>query len=105
LSCKYDMIVSNPPYISRQEFEHLPGEVKDYEPYISLNGGEDGLQFYHRVFQVSNQLLKESGIIGLEISYGKGDEITKLFQSYHFKDVEVFNDLNRIERVIIGKKS
>lgn len=101
---KFDIIVSNPPYIPQDDFNNLPPEVKNFEPYIALNGGKNGLTFYHRVLQISNHILKENGTIALEISYGKANQIKELFQSYLFKDIEVFNDLNGIERVVIARK-
>jgi release factor glutamine methyltransferase len=104
LTNKIDIVVSNPPYISQEEFEHLPQEVKNHEPYIALNGGRDGLTFYDRILQISKNILRSDGIIGFEIGYDKGNEIKEIALKYGFKDVEIFKDLNEIDRVIIAKK-
>ena len=104
LTNKIDIVVSNPPYISQEEFDALPIEVKHFEPYIALDGGKDGLIFYRRMLQISKEVLKANGIVGLEISYNKGDQISELAINYGFRDVEVINDLNGCERVIIINK-
>ena len=105
LTNKIDIVVSNPPYISQGEFETLPIEVKKFEPYIALDGGKDGLSFYSRLLQISKNILKSNGIIGFEIGHDKGKQIKDLALHYGFKDIVIVDDLNGIERVIIGIKS
>ena len=100
----FDIIVSNPPYISQDEMNDLPIEVKSFEPQIALYGGEDELSFYHRILQISHSILKVNGIIGFEMSYGKASQLKKLVRDHGFKDIKIINDLNKIERVIIAKR-
>ena len=105
LTNKIDIVVSNPPYISQEEFGALPIEVKNFEPYIALDGGKDGLTFYHRILQISKIILRLNGVIGFEISYNKGEQIRELAQHIGFTDVEIIKDLNGLDRVIIGRKN
>lgn len=100
---KFDVIVSNPPYISRKVIETLEPEVKDHEPYIALCGGEDGLDFYSRIAQnVKNYLAKE-GRLYLEIGYDQGAEVRQMLLDAGFEDVEVKQDLCHNDRVVCAK--
>ena len=105
LTNKIDIVVSNPPYISQQEFDTLPIEVKNLEPYIALNGGKDGLTFYRRMLKISKDILKANGIVGFEIGYNKGNQIKELAQRFGFTNVEIIKDLNGLDRVLIGRKT
>jgi len=101
---QFDLIVSNPPYISEQEIPGLPHEIKNHEPHSALIGGIDGMQFYQHILQISGYLLKSPGILGLEISYGKHNQLQDLFNQKSFITIEITKDLNNIERVIVGIK-
>lgn len=105
LSCIYNVIVSNPPYISEAEFEQLPGEVRDFEPEVALKGGEEGLDFYYRVLQLAKDILLPKGFIGLEIDYNKAAMIKEIGLKYGFKDFKIIKDFNEIDRVLIAKKA
>jgi release factor glutamine methyltransferase len=105
LTNRFDIIVSNPPYVSQEEYNTLPIEVKNFEPYIALNGGEDGLTFYRWMLQISKDILRPDGIIGFEIGYNQGKLIKEVALKLGFKDVEIFKDLNKIDRVIIAWKA
>jgi len=98
-----DAIVSNPPYISREEFDDLPVEVKDYEPFSALYGGEDGLLYYRRIIKEGYAFLKRDGIMAFEIGYNQADMVQYLMQE-GFYDIKVFKDLAGLDRVVIGKK-
>ncbi len=105
LSCIYNAIVSNPPYISRQEFEQLPKEVKDYEPYIALDGGPDGLTFYHRLLAIAKKLLVSAGFLAIEIGAFQVNKIKQLLSTTElFQQVEIRNDLNGLPRVLLAKR-
>lgn len=99
---KFDFIVSNPPYIKRNEIELLQEEVKK-EPIIALNGGEDGLFFYKEIIKKAPYYMKSYGKIGFEIGYDQKEEITDFLKKEGFGDIEIINDLAGIERVIIAK--
>lgn len=99
---KYDIIVSNPPYIKEEEINNLMEDVKRYEPHSALSGGEDGLIFYRRIVDESKILLKGKGILAFEIGYDQGDEVSTLMKENNFKDVRVIKDLAGHDRVVIG---
>ena len=99
---KYDVVVSNPPYIENAVIETLQTEVKDYEPRIALDGGEDGLVFYRRITETAHNFLKKDGLLAFEIGYNQGESVRGLMQN-DFYDTEVIKDLNDNDRVVIGK--
>ena len=98
LSEKYDIIVSNPPYIKTEEIDTLDKEVKDYEPRIALDGGEDGLDFYRRICEGAKQRLNEHGKLFLEAGYGEAEEIKKMLENDF--NVEIIKDISGIDRII-----
>ena len=102
---KFDVIVSNPPYISSEEFDGLQVEVKNYEPYIALDGGHDGLAFYHRLTDLAPSLLAQEGFIALEIGANQAEKIKNIFaNSTIFRYLEIINDLNKLPRVLLAKR-
>lgn len=98
LSEKFDIIVSNPPYIKSEEIDTLDKEVKDYEPRIALDGGEDGLDFYRRICEGAKQRLNEHGKLFLEAGYGEAEEIKKMLENDF--NVEIIKDISGIDRII-----
>lgn len=99
---KYDIIVSNPPYIKEEEIRTLMDDVKRYEPHSALSGGEDGLIFYRRIVNESKILLNGKGILAFEIGHDQGDEVKALMEGNNFNDVRVIKDLAGHDRVVIG---
>ncbi len=95
---KYDMIVSNPPYIETDVIPTLMTEVRDYEPRIALDGGADGLIFYRRIADIAPRLLTEDGIIVLEIGYNQGERVSALL-ARDFDGIEIIKDLCGNDRV------
>lgn len=100
---KYDILVSNPPYIKRVEIEKLMNDVKDYEPGEALDGGEDGLYFYRKIISKSKEVLVQNGILAFEIGYDQGEQVRDLMENNNFEDVYVVKDLAGLDRVVIGK--
>lgn len=100
---KYDILVSNPPYIKRVEIEKLMNDVKDYEPGEALDGGEDGLYFYKKIISQSKEVLVQNGILAFEIGYDQGEQVRNLMENNNFEDVYVVKDLAGLDRVVIGK--
>ena len=98
LSEKFDIIVSNPPYIKTEEIDTLDKEVKDYEPRVALDGGEDGLDFYRRICEGAKQRLNEHGKLFLEAGYGEAEEIKKMLENDF--NVEIIKDISGIDRII-----
>ncbi|MEG1790676.1 MAG: peptide chain release factor N(5)-glutamine methyltransferase [Clostridia bacterium] len=99
---KFDIIVSNPPYIKSSDILNLAVEVKDYEPLIALDGGLDGYCVYTRIIDEVKSHLNEGGTLMLEVGEGQADEIkAMLFDK--FEDITILNDYNNIPRIIIAK--
>ncbi|MDI6729695.1 MAG: peptide chain release factor N(5)-glutamine methyltransferase [Thermodesulfovibrionales bacterium] len=101
----FDCIVSNPPYIKTADIQGLQREIKDYEPVDALNGGEDGLDFYRRIFENAHKFLKENGIIILEIGHDQADDVEKIAMNAGFKNVTFIKDYAGIKRIFIGRKN
>ena len=99
---KYDILVSNPPYIKEEVIDTLMEDVKDYEPHTALSGGNDGLDFYRRIVDDSDKILKENGILAFEIGHDKGEEVSNLMIEKGYKNVRVVKDLAGLDRVVIG---
>ncbi|HRE41060.1 MAG TPA: peptide chain release factor N(5)-glutamine methyltransferase [Ignavibacteria bacterium] len=94
-----DFLISNPPYISENEFNHLEKEVKNFEPKIALTDNEDGFKFYRSIFNMGKNLKKDSYIF-CEISYNGRTEIEKILSLNGFSDYQFIKDLSGIERVL-----
>lgn len=100
----YDGILSNPPYIPREDIAHLQAEVK-HEPMLALDGGEDGLVFYRRLAEKAAAHLKEGGFLAVEFGIHQWEEILSLLkETGEFEDFEVIKDYGDIERAIYCRK-
>ena len=100
---KFDMIVSNPPYVSGREMEELPASVKDYEPHMALFGGEDGLDFYRCIAENYREALKPGGYLCLEFGMGQGDAVCAILREAGFTVLERTRDYNDRERAVIAQ--
>ncbi|MDO4304723.1 MAG: peptide chain release factor N(5)-glutamine methyltransferase [Bacillota bacterium] len=103
ISGKFEMIVSNPPYIKRGVIPELMEEVRDHDPMMALDGGEDGLFFYRRIVAEAGRYLYPGGMLFLEIGYDQADEVSGLMQEAGYKDITVCKDLAGLDRVIYGR--
>jgi release factor glutamine methyltransferase len=101
---KFDVLVSNPPYVSPADFEDLPEEIKNYEPAIALSDNRDGLSFYHKIAEFSSGLIKPSGFLMLELGLGQMKEVKDIFLKTCFHNVNTFKDLNEIERILFCER-
>lgn len=100
---KFDIIVSNPPYIPTEEITKLQIEVASYEPKLALDGGEDGLKFYRKIINESPKHMKQHGILAFEIGYNQGNDLKKLLNEQgSFKDTEIRKDLAGHERAVLS---
>lgn len=99
---KYDILVSNPPYIKEEVISTLMEDVKDYEPHTALSGGQDGLVFYRRIVEESSKVLGEDGILAFEIGHDQGEEVKDLMINNGYNDIKVIKDLAGLDRVVIG---
>jgi len=100
----YDIIVSNPPYIEEEEISKLMEDVKDYEPHTALSGGIDGLDFYRKIVDQSQVVLKNNGILAFEIGYNQGEAVKLLMEEHNFNDVKVIKDFASLDRIVVGVK-
>lgn len=101
---RYDMIVSNPPYIATSEIDWLERDVKDHDPRLALDGGDDGYKHYRQIAKAAYGLLKQGGYILLEGGINQAEEIRKIFENENFEHKETCMDLAGIKRCIILKK-
>ncbi len=101
---KVDVLISNPPYIGKEELSALEPEVAQFEPRIALTDEQDGLRFYRRFFQLAFESgAPECGYLALEMSGAQPQKIVALAKERHTGDIRVINDLNQIPRVLIIK--
>lgn len=100
---RFDIVVSNPPYIRSDVIGTLMSEVKDYEPLLALDGSEDGLKFYRIIADRAPEYLNNGGMLFLEIGYDQGAEVSALLSAAGFMDVEVIKDLSGLDRVVSGR--
>jgi release factor glutamine methyltransferase len=101
---KQDLIISNPPYLSEQDFEFLDKEAKLYEPFQAFYGGKDGLDFYKKIAEIAQKILAENGMIIVEVDH-KWREIETLFRKAGFNKIEIKKDYQDLERVLIAHSS
>lgn len=100
---KFDMIVSNPPYITAQEMEVLPVSVKDYEPHMALYGGNDGLDFYRAITKNFASVLKPGGFLCYEFGMGQGDDVCAILEENGYTILERTRDYNDRERAVLAQ--
>ncbi|MGE5707583.1 MAG: peptide chain release factor N(5)-glutamine methyltransferase [Bacteroidota bacterium] len=100
----FDFFVSNPPYIPSEEVLTLDSEVKDYEPRLALDGGEDGLDWYRLFAKEAGRFLVPGGWIFLEVGADQAPEVKKLLEENEWREVGTREDLSGIERVVFGRK-
>ena len=99
----FDMIVSNPPYVTASEMEELPDSVKKYEPHMALFGGTDGLNFYRAITKNFRDLLKPGGFLCYEFGMGQGDAVCAILEENGFTVLERTLDFNERERAVLAQ--
>ena len=102
---KYDIIVSNPPYIRTQDIEGLEKEVRQFDPMLALDGGDDGLYFYRKITGGAPYYLRENGKLIFEIGFDQAKEVSDIMKENGFTDVKIIRDLANNPRVVSGVKS
>lgn len=99
---RFEYIVSNPPYIRKDMIPTLMEEVRDHEPLIALDGGEDGLDFYRKITREATEHLYSGGMLFFEIGYNQGEAVKLLMEEEGYEEVTVSQDLAGLDRVVYG---
>lgn len=100
---KFDIIVSNPPYIPSKDIKKLDKNVQECDPILALDGGEDGLDFYRTIITQAPKKLNSNGMLFFEVGKGQASAVKKLMKENSFIEIKIIKDYNKIERVICGK--
>jgi release factor glutamine methyltransferase len=100
---RFDIIVSNPPYIASAEIPTLMADVRDFEPKLALDGGKDGLDLVRRIVKEAPEHLEKNGIVALEIGYDEAERTRTIFTEHGYADIETKRDYGKIERVVSAR--
>ena len=100
---KFDVIVSNPPYIKTDVIKGLAPEVRDHEPLLALDGDADGLSFYRKRSKEAKEHLDKKGRIYYEIGYDEGAQVSEILADNGFQDIKVMQDLAGLDRIVAGR--
>ncbi len=103
--CRFDVVTANPPYIATAEIATLMADVREFEPHLALDGGDDGLAIVRRIVDAAPRHLVRGGVLAIEIGAGEASAVRALFEQAHggcFADIEIARDYARIERVVSG---
>jgi len=102
---KFDIIVSNPPYIPKSTMPEMQQEIKEHEPHLALfTKDAEGVEFYKKIIEQSQKHLKENGYLAFEIGIGQHKIISQILEQNDFKDIKIIKDFAQIERIVIAKK-
>ena len=99
---EFQCIISNPPYIPRADIDGLDTSVREYEPHLALDGGEDGLDFYRAIAEKWKEALVPGGRLYFEVGIGQADDVLRIMRRQGFGDIQIIKDLNDIPRVVFG---
>ena len=101
---EFQCIVSNPPYIPRADIAGLDSSVRDHEPHLALDGGEDGLDFYRCICEKWRDALVPGGLLAFEVGIGQADDVLRIMRSNGFGEIEIIRDLHMIPSVVYGRR-
>jgi release factor glutamine methyltransferase len=102
LQTQYDLVISNPPYIPKDEWEQLQTEVRDFEPSMAVTDGKDGLEFYYRITGIIPEIIKSGGGVVLEVGFGQAEVVARQLKEAGLEQVQITRDLQGIPRVVSG---
>lgn len=100
----FDYILSNPPYIRSEEINNLMDEVKNHDPMLALDGGDDGLDFYRRIAKDARDYLKLGGRLFFEIGFDQGESVSEILENNGYKDIKVIKDYSSNDRVVCASR-
>ena len=100
---KFDLIVSNPPYVTTAEMETLDSSVKDFEPHLALHGGADGLDYYRAILRNFTPALRPGGCIALEFGQGQDQAVCALLEQWNYRILELRQDYSGITRAVLAQ--
>ncbi|MBE7027820.1 MAG: peptide chain release factor N(5)-glutamine methyltransferase [Ruminococcaceae bacterium] len=101
---KYDCIASNPPYIRSEDISYLMKDVRDFEPVLALDGGDDGLVFYEKISHLAPPLLNKNGMLAFEVGHDQAEIVKNIMIKNGFSCIRIIKDLAGINRVVSGRK-
>lgn len=104
-SSKFDVIVSNPPYVSNEEYKNVQPEIKNFEPGIAVTDYDDGLLYFKKITELADKILNQKGKLFFEIGIHQSESVKAILQKNKFKNIAVVKDYQDIERIIYGVKS
>ena len=96
----FDLIISNPPYIRRDEIRDLQPEIREWEPLNALDGGEDGLDFYREIIPAAREHLKENATLMFEVGFDGADNVACIFENAGYHDIQITKDYSKIKRIV-----
>lgn len=102
---KFDLIVSNPPYIPSRDIPLLDPEIRDYEPRVAIDGGLDGLDVIRRIARDSHNYMQKGGFLVMEVGEGQGPSVLEILRGSNYSDCMIFKDLSGKERCIVSRKA
>jgi release factor glutamine methyltransferase len=100
----FDIVVSNPPYVSKENFSSLQQEIRDFEPQIAVTDDNDGYTFFRTIAKKAQTKLKEDGKLFFEVAQGQSEEVVQILMKNNYKNIRVIKDYQNIDRVIFGEK-
>ncbi|MCK5166406.1 MAG: methyltransferase domain-containing protein, partial [Rhodospirillaceae bacterium] len=104
LDAKFDLIISNPPYITDEELKNIDSTVRDFEPLAALGGGKDGLDSYRILADALNELLNDGGMVAFEVGHKQARAVADLLSHNGLQVVEIREDLSGTERAVLARK-
>lgn len=100
----FDLILSNPPYVSTKEYDLLPADVRGHEPRMALTDEADGLIFYQRIADLAQTMLRDDGAVIVELSYDGVIPVSRIFEERGFTRISAIKDLSGIDRILLAKR-
>jgi release factor glutamine methyltransferase len=101
----FDFLVSNPPYVSIQDWKDLEPEVRQFEPRQAVSDQNDGYEFYRRIGEIAPSLVRANGWVIVEAGFGQSEVVSDIFHQAGLTEISVVNDLQDIPRVVLGRHS